>query len=199
MDGLDRPLVASLNAIFFEPYAEDRQEVTLPENHSGRKYAGGHVRPAWERRGPVMSPQHLYSWDDTYAALSSMGTLGEVSPFDDVAVEYVNPLTGGHALPTLGCQIQLLRPGVHTRAHRHTSSSVFQVFRGLGYSVVNGQRFDWQAGDLFAVPTWAWHEHVNASATDEAILFSINDLPVMEALALFREQTYDGNDGHQSA
>jgi gentisate 1,2-dioxygenase len=197
MDGLDRPLVASLNAMFYQPYSEDRQEVTLPENYSGRKFAGGHVRPAWERRASAMSPQHLYSWDDTYASLSSMASLGEVSPFDDAAVEYVNPLTGGHALPTLGCAIQLLRPGIRTQAHRHTSSSVFLVFRGRGYSVVNGERFDWQAGDLFAVPTWAWHEHANASSSDEAVLFSINDLPVMEALALFREQSWEANGGHQ--
>ncbi len=100
-------------------------------------------------------------------------------------------------LPTLGCAIQLLRPGVHTRAHRHTSSSVYHVFRGRGYSVINGQRLDWEQGDFLAVPPWAWHEHANASTADEAVLFSINDLPAMEALALYREQAYAEHDGHQ--
>jgi gentisate 1,2-dioxygenase len=197
MDGLDRPLVASLNAIFFEPYAADRQAVVLPEDHSARKYAGGHVRPAWERRASVFSPQHAYRFEDTYRALAQMAAVGEVSPYDDAMVEYVNPLTGGHALPTLGCALQLLRPGVHTRAHRHTSSSVYLVFRGRGYSVINGKRYDWEQGDLFALPTWAWHEHVNTSPSEEAILFSINDLPTMEALALYREQAHEGAGGHQ--
>ena len=197
MDGLDRPLISSLNAVFFQPHSEDRQAVTLPENYSARKYAGGHVRPAWERGAPAMSPQHVYRWEDSYAALTGMAAVGEASPFDDVAVDYVSPLTGGHALPTLGCAIQLIRPGVQTRAHRHTSSSVFLVYRGRGYSVINGERYDWEAGDLLAVPTWAWHEHANASDSDEAVLFSINDLPVMEALALYREQAYEDTDGHQ--
>jgi gentisate 1,2-dioxygenase len=75
---------------------------------------------------------------------------------------------------------------------------VYQVFRGRGYSVVGGQRLDWEQGDIFAVPTWAWHEHANASPSDEAILFSINDLPPMQALALYREQAYEPNDGYQS-
>ena len=197
MDGLDRPLVAALNAIFFEPYAEDRQAVTLPPDYSARKYGSGHLRPTWQREAPVFSPQHAYPFKDTYARLSDLAALGEASPYDDVAVEYLNPATGGHALPTLGCAIQLLRPGVRTQAHRHTSSKVYQVFRGRGYTVIDGQRFDWEQGDFLAVPPWAWHEHANASPSEEAILFSINDVPVMEAMALYREQPYTENDGHQ--
>jgi gentisate 1,2-dioxygenase len=197
MDGLDVPLVLALNACFFQQYPEDRQPVTLPPDYSARKYAGGHVRPAWEAEAPVFSPQRLYRWDDTYAALTQMAAVGEASPYEDVAVAYVNPLTGRHALPTLGCQMQLLRPGVRTRAHRHTSSAVYHVFRGQGYSVIGGRRYDWAAGDFLTLPPWTWHEHANLSATDEAILFSINDLPVMEALALYREEPYAADDGHQ--
>src|SRR5919202_5890136 len=55
MDGLDRPLVANLNAMFFEPHADDRQAVTLPEDYSPRRYAGGHLRPTWERPSGVFS------------------------------------------------------------------------------------------------------------------------------------------------
>jgi gentisate 1,2-dioxygenase len=197
MDGLDRPLVAALNAIFFEPYADDRQVLTMPEDYSARRYAGGHVLPVGQRPAGPFSPQHAYSFADTYQALTQLARLGEASPHDDVAVDYVNPLTGGPVLPTLGCRMQLLRPGVRTRAHRHTSSAVYQVFWGRGYSVIGGQRFDWEQGDLFAVPTWAWHEHANASTSEEALLFSINDVPPMQALALYREQAYEPSGGHQ--
>ncbi|MBI4252102.1 MAG: NADPH dehydrogenase, partial [Candidatus Tectomicrobia bacterium] len=48
------------------------------------------------------------------------------------------------------------------------------------------RRFGWERGDAFCVPSWAWHEH--AAGDGEAILFSINDLPVMEALGLYREE-----------
>src|SRR5438067_1566920 len=69
---------------------------------------------------------------------------------------------------------------------------------GRGYSVVGGQRFDWEEKDIFVVPTWTLHEHANLSATDDACLFSFNDLPTMRALALYREEEYVENGGHQA-
>ncbi len=111
-------------------------------------------------------------------------------------MEYSDPATGGPVLRTLACGIQLIRPGLRTMGHRHTSSVVYQVFEGEGYTVINGQRFEWTTGDMFAVPSWAWHEHGNESG-QEAILFSIQDTPVMKALALYREEAYEPNGGHQ--
>lgn len=62
---------------------------------------------------------------------------------------------------------------------------------------VSGQRFDWQRGDFFVVPPWAWHEHTNNSR-EEAVLFSVQDTPVMRAFGLYREQPFDQNQGHQN-
>ena len=59
-------------------------------------------------------------------------------------------------------RMQLLRPGEHTKAHRHTGSFIYQVAKGSGHSIIDGQRFDWQERDIFCVPSWAWHEHANA-------------------------------------
>jgi gentisate 1,2-dioxygenase len=97
----------------------------------------------------------------------------------------------------MACWVQLLRPGVQTQAHRQTSSAVYYVFAGHGSSVIAGQRFDWRQGDFFAVPPWAWHGHANPAA-EEAILFSIHDIPVFEALGLYREEAYEEYGGHQS-
>jgi gentisate 1,2-dioxygenase len=108
----------------------------------------------------------------------------------------LNPSTGGPALPTMSCLIQLIRPGVHTYAHRQVNSAIYHVFDGRGHTVINGTRFDWQRGDFFIVPPWAWHEHVNES-TEEVILFSVQDTPVMQALGLYREEAYKENSGHQ--
>jgi gentisate 1,2-dioxygenase len=38
------------------------------------------------------------------------------------------------------------------------------------------------------VPLWSWHSHQNRSKDEEAILFSMSDIPVMEALQLYREE-----------
>jgi gentisate 1,2-dioxygenase len=150
------------------------------------------MRPA-ARASPLLN----YKWSKTEAALRRLAQV-DASPFDDVALEYVSPTTGGPVLPTLACWVQLIRPGVRTRAHRQTSSSVYHVFEGRGFSVINGQRFDWERGDFFALPPWAWHEHA-AARDDEVILFSIHDTPILSALGLYREEAYERDGGHQQA
>jgi gentisate 1,2-dioxygenase len=90
----------------------------------------------------------------------------------------------------------MLRPGVHTQAHRHSSVALYHVFRGRGTTIVDGVQIDWQEGDFLSIPPYAWHEHRNTSA-EEAVLFSTNDIPALESLNLYRELPYTEHDGHQ--
>ena len=126
-----------------------------------------------------------------------LSKVSEGRPFDGTLMHYVNPVTGGPVMPTIGASMQLLRPGEHTLAHRHTGSYLYQVAKGRGYSVINGQRFDWQERDIFCVPSWMFHEHANTSTTDDACLFCFSDLPVMKSLGLYREEALSENGGRQ--
>jgi gentisate 1,2-dioxygenase len=184
MDSLDVPLVFGLRSGVYEDYPGEFQEITKPPDTSISRYGGGQMRPVWERWTSSISPLLSYSWAQTERALRGMAAAGEASPYDDVAFEYTNPATGGHALPTLGCWIQMLRSGIH-------------MFRGRGTTVIDGVQLDWQQGDFFALPPWAWHEHRNRSASEEAILFSTNDIPLREAINLAIEVPYAEHDGHQ--
>jgi gentisate 1,2-dioxygenase len=71
------------------------------------------------------------------------------------------------------------------------------VLQGAGWSVIEGRRFEWEQGDVFAIPTWACHEHANHSQTAVAALFAFTDAPVIQALGLYREEEYTTNEGHQ--
>ena len=125
--------------------------------------------------------------------LAEKEKLGEANPYDDVIVEFRDPATDRHVTPTFGCAIQKLRPGVHTHAHRHTTSAVYHVVSGRGHSVIDGRRYGWCEGDYFALPHRAWHEHVNELPIEPAVLFSLTDKPAFEALALLREEVLDRN------
>ena len=197
IDGLDIPLNKYLDTSFFEPYTADTQEVTKVENGTVLKYGVGQMRPAWETRSLDFPPISTYKWTDAEKALNNLAKSGEASPFDDIALEYTNPHTGEAVMKTISCWIQMLRPGVHTQAHRHVGSSVYCAFEGQGSTIIDDQRFDWQAGDLFVIPSWACHEHCNASTSERAILFSFNDSPVMKALGKYREEAYTDNNGRQ--
>jgi gentisate 1,2-dioxygenase len=49
---------------------------------------------------------------------------------------------------------------------------------------------------VLALPSWALCEHAN-TASEDAVLFSIRDRPVMEALGFYREEALVENGGHQ--
>jgi gentisate 1,2-dioxygenase len=103
-----------------------------------------------------------------------------------VTVEYRNPLTGGPAIPTLACAMSRLSPGARTTTSRKTGSSIYVVLHGSGCSVINGQRFQWGAGDTFVTPSWSTVDH---QAKEPSDLFEINDRPVLRALHLYRTET----------
>ena len=195
MDCLDIPFTSALTSSFFEMYPEKQQPVEYPENYGTKRYAGGMVRPISDRK-PSPAPLGRYTWDLTKQAIDGQGEL-EPDAFDGYAVEYINPSTGKDANGRIGARMQKLPGQFKGKAHRHTHSSVYHVHKGRGYTIINGERFDWEAGDFFVVPVWAWHEHVNTSDTEEAFLFSTNDLPIMELFGFEREEAYGENNGHQ--
>jgi gentisate 1,2-dioxygenase len=197
LDVLDIPLNNFLDASFFEPYPQDSQDVTVALGASVLKYGVGQLRPAWEQPARRYPPLSTYKWADTERALENLATV-DADPFDDVALEFTNPHTGGPVMSTFTCWVQMLRPGVAARAHRHTGSSVYLAFEGHGTTVIDGVRFDWGPGDVFVIPSWAVHEHANRSDGERAILFSAHDTPLLRALDKFRVAPCDAGDGHQS-
>jgi len=197
MDGLDIPLIASLEAMFFQFYTAQQVPATRPANASKQLHGHAHIGPTWVKEKSMASPLLLYSWEQTSQALNALRD-HEGSPFDGVLLEYRHPQTGGPVLPTMACMIQLLRPGERTKAHRHTGSAVYYVVNGAGATIIDGQQFKWSKGDIVALPPWALHEHANSSANSDAVLFSIQDLPVLSALGLYYEEALNENGGHQN-
>ena len=189
-DGLDIPLVNALEANFFEVHPDLAQTVAHPVNDTTAYFGAPGLLPSCGSWTKSHSPLLKYEWAPTYDALLRCAASSPGSAFDGTMMQYVNPTTGGPVMPTIGAAMQLLRPGESTAAHRHTGSAVYQVAKGEGWSIVGGQRLDWAERDIFCVPAWTFHEHANASTTDDACLFQFNDLPVMNALGLYREEAY---------
>ena len=196
-DGLDIPLVNALEAGFYVVHPDLSQAVTHPVNDAVGIWGGRGLKPTLHDWQKPYSPLLKYEWEPTYEALSAYAKVTDGSPFDGVIMDYINPLTGGPVMATIGASMQMLRPGEHTKAHRHTGSIIYQCAKGEGYSIINGKRFDWRERDIFCVPSWMFHEHVNGSSSDDACLFSFHDLPVMRALNLYREEALAENGGHQ--
>ncbi|MGB0165880.1 MAG: cupin domain-containing protein [Luteibaculum sp.] len=196
-DGLDIPLVNALEANDYAVF-DGKQPVKSPVNHLPITFGGAPgLSPADQDWNEPYSPILKYAWKDVYPALLEAAKVNEGSPFDGIIMHYSNPKTGGHVMQTMGASIQLLRAGEHTRAHQHTGSFVYQCAKGKGYSVINGKRYDWKERDIFCIPSWAIHEHANASETEDACLFCFHDLPTIEKLGLYQERALEENGGFQ--
>jgi len=186
LDALDVPFVLGLNVPFYEPYPGEQTQPIREHESDYLQLRTGRVRPTWEQPKRENFPLR-YPWKETEPKLKALAD-GPGSPYDGVSLEYVNPIGGGPTLATLGCWIQMLRPGERTQRHRHTSSAMYFVVRGEGTTMVGEKALEWKQHDSFVIPNWAWHEHINRSKSEEAILFSVNDIPVLNAFGLYREE-----------
>lgn len=183
-DGLDIPIVNLLNASFAEKYGADEQVITRPEGDSPARYGLG-LRPVNDRHGALTSPVFNYPYVRTREALETMRRRNEWDPCHGLKMQYVNPVTGGWAMPTIGSFMQLLPKGFNGAKYRSTDGTVFTVVEGRGTTRVGDQVFQWGPHDIFVVPGWTWHSH---EASEDAVVFSFSDRPVHDKLGLWREE-----------
>jgi len=195
-DGLDIPLVNALEANDYAVF-DGKQPLEVPENQLPLTFGASGLLPDKLNWSKPYSPVMKFAWTEVYPALLSASKVNPSCPYDGIRMKYSNPYTGGHVMATMGAFMQRLEPGFRGKAHRHTGSFIFQCAKGHGYSIVDGKRFNWKERDIFCVPSWAWHEHVNGSETEDACLFSFTDLPVIESLGLYQERVLESNNGHQ--
>jgi gentisate 1,2-dioxygenase len=183
LDGLDLPLVNYLGCGFAEDYPEDQQPVTRKEGDYLPRYAAN-MLPLRHQKGNS-SPIFNYRYDRSREALHDLTRMGDADEWDGYKMRYVNPVTGGYPMPSMGAFLQLLPQGL-PRAAKTTDSTIYHVVEGrAGHHRRTDLRFS--AKDIFVVPTW---HAVSSRLAEDTVLFSFSDRPVQEALGLFREARY---------
>jgi gentisate 1,2-dioxygenase len=201
LDGLDMPFVLALGVMFYQDYGERAQVQPLVRelDDSQRRYNRG-FRPHADRFVGNYSPVLNYRYTDARETLELLARAGDATSDEEgVMIDYVDPLTGGPTLPTIDAHTQLLRPGEHTRAVRDTASRIYHVLEGRGSTLVAGVTLDWERGDTFCVPSWAWREHLVPSSGQSAVLFSFDDAPMQKPFGLYRRQSLAEGCGSQAA
>ena len=127
-----------------------------------------------------------WPWQDVEENLIKLGDLGKDYIGRRLYLLY-NPMTGrfNGITPNFFATFTIRPPGIIDRPHRHVSSSINYYFAGSGYSVVEGQKYHWKAGDLqVSAPGWAVHNHASDPG-DPVYELTVQDQPLtiyMEAL-----------------
>jgi gentisate 1,2-dioxygenase len=183
LDGLDLPVVQFFDASFAEGLAVDEQKITRPEGDSFARY-GHNLLPVDLKRATRTSPIFNYPYAETRAALERMKAREAWDACHGLKLRYTNPVSGDHAMPTMGTFIQLLPKGFSTSRYRATDAAVIVPIEGRGRTRVGDEVLEWGPKDILVVPSWRWFTH---EADEETVLFSFSERPIQEKLDLWRE------------
>lgn len=183
MDGLDIQILQLFSAQFMETYPEDEQPIVRSEGASYASY-GNNLVPI----GPVptskTSPIFNYPYERSRATLAALERNQPVDACHGWKMQFINPLTGGFAMSTMGAFIQLLPRGFRSSPYRSTDGTIYSVAEGTGSVTIGKERFDFSPRDTFVAPSW---QAVQFETTEETVLFSYSDRPAQVALGLLRE------------
>ena len=68
--------------------------------------------------------------------------------------------------------MQEIPAGGRSGKHRHAAEEQVFVIQGRGYDIHDGERWNWEKGELVAIPSMADHQHFNSDDRQPALLLS---------------------------
>ena len=184
LDGLDVPIVELFDAQFLERHEAESQKTTRTEGESHARF-GSNMLPLDFKPSSRTSPLWSYPYERSREALAQLARAEAPHPAHGHKLRYVNPATGGWAMPTMGTFMQMLPKGFSGKSYRSTDSTVFAVVEGKGRVTFSDETLHFEPRDVFVMPSW---EAYSLHADTECVLFSFSDRPVQQALDLWREE-----------
>ncbi|KAH8700321.1 RmlC-like cupin domain-containing protein [Talaromyces proteolyticus] len=90
----------------------------------------------------------------------------------------------------LGGSAERVDAGKSSARRRETTSAVYHIVAGHGYSVVGDKTLTWEKGDTLAIPSWYPYQHF-ADVAETVYLYRFDDKPMIEALGFYRCEDTD--------
>lgn len=162
LDGLDVPIVNLFDTSFSEQHPLGNQAAQPGDGAPVFRYPYARARETLER----------------------IEREGAIDKCHGVMLRYRNPATGGWPMRAIAAFLQLLPKGFRGAPCRATDAKVCCVVEGRGRSRIGETTLEWQAHDIFVIPSWQFVAHETG---ENAVLFSFSDRPAQEALGLWRE------------
>ena len=184
LDGLDLPMVSHFDASFAEEHSEDQQSVTRELGDSQARFGANMLPVGFEKTG-VSSPIFSYPYVRAREALTKLQQQGEIDLCHGIKLQYINPVDGGPAMPTIATFLQLLPAGFESVGYRSTGASVYVPLEGHGTTFIDGLPHTWGPRDIFVVPSW---KEIRHKCSEDAVLFSFSDRAAQQKLGFFRER-----------
>ena len=157
-----------------------------------RQLEQNHLSGFWRTRVPSHTPEapYLWKWEALLDGLLKASETIGIEQAERRAIRVVNPhLSTKSTSHTLQVTFSIVNPGEVARAHRHNMAAIRFVVQGKGaFTVVDGEKFYMDEGDLILTPNWTWHDHHNESE-DPIIWLDGLDGPLIQSFnILFFEE-----------
>jgi len=181
LDGLDIPIVR----FFATEHAEHGPGVSANARGDAASYAYGRALRPLDPDGAVPPRRRgtgivHYRFADWRPALSAAL---EADGGDTAVLEFLDPETGGPAMPTLAAFARIVRAGAEAAPRRSTESQVLVVVEGAGTLHVDEAAFALEPRTVAVAPPWS---RLSVRAQAETVLFGFSDRAAQQALGLWR-------------
>lgn len=161
-------------------------ESLYPVLDANRMTAGWHKKRSslWPEPRTAYQPLH-WRYDVGSLALDQAGRWMDTEMAERRNLLLFNPVDDNDydTVRTLVAAYQMVKPGEHARAHRHSPNALrLVVDAGPGcYTVVDGVKLPMSSGDLLLTPGNAWHSHFNDGDAN-AYWIDVLDVPLVHRL-----------------
>jgi quercetin dioxygenase-like cupin family protein len=164
----------------------------------GKQPGVGHNQPevVWERW--VKKRTFVRALEGTYSDLQS-GLLDKPRVYSTNDMEWkggpqsygkhlINPQSTDIA-QSIETHVHAYAPGGYAQKHGHMNSATFYVLRGEGYDIHDGERMDYEAGDVLLVENGCVHQHFNNSDSEDLIVVVMKAKPLFLFMHMLFQKT----------
>lgn len=177
LDGLDLPNFVHFPVHFVEHYQKPRYPATDIDGDDSPLVFPWEVMKAALDSELGTSATKRYLKEDTSEGMSIM-SYGLIN----LKVTLTSPTVS----KVIGAQAERVNAGTSTKLQRETSSCVYHVVCGDGYTTISNKTFTLKQGDTFCIP--AWHPYQHTAGTSTLYLYRFDDQPMLKALGFYRTE-----------
>jgi len=188
IDGLDMHMVNLFSASFRSNFPGKTHPTLRPEGATMAEVGMNMLPDGFEHRSQT-TPIFNYPYARTRDALFHLAKFREPDTCHGHKLNYVNPLSGGSAMPTISTAMRLLPAGFATEPFRTTAGTVFSVVEGSGTAQIGDLEISYKPKDIFVVPSWF---SLVIRAQTESVFFTYSDQVAQEKLDFYRELRGNG-------
>jgi quercetin dioxygenase-like cupin family protein len=141
----------------------------------------------------VRAIQGAYNMTEELERLRSMPRVRKASELQFIdgpqayTRHYVEPKDG--ITQTFHLHLEEYAPGGKSQKHGHVNEAAFYILDGEGFEIHDGERYEWQAGDVAIVHNNCVHQHFNASETRPARALVIKTKPMFMFMNMLFQKT----------